>query len=372
MILTKEQEDALSGRRGPAAQWALETLCRLGEVHNSRVMVPVRSVHIPDWYANRSSKAWEHLLSSGAAVPTTANPGGPLRGLAAERARQLERLRPTRVYTCTCAPYLAGNHPPAGAAVAWGGRAAGAFANSVLGARSAAETFESAAASAIVAVTPERGPLIDERRQPTVAVTVSHTIANDHSLLGWLISCLAPGEVPLICGVAPDHDEVKRLAFSINRQGSMPLFRLSRGAPPPGLDGVDVPVSVWEDALRSHDGDVDLVIMGCPHLSEQDINRWGRLSKGRRMPEVEAWFFTSRLCADKCPATASVLRSRGKLFVDMCPLTLLDELRSRSVACDSCGLAECLRRNGVKARYAPSDELRSILAPGRPATASVQ
>lgn len=365
MILTKEQEGALSGRHGPAAQWAMETLCRLGERHEARAMVPVRSAHIPDWYANADSEAWEHLLSFGATVPTTANPGGPA-CRAADRASQLERLRPTRVYTCTCTPHLVGNHPSAGSTASWGGRAAAAFANSVLGVRTAQETFESAVASAIAGVTPARGLLLEEARQPTVAVVVGRGMKDDHSLLGWLISRQVPGEVPLICGVAPDHDEAKRLAFSLNHHGSMPLFHLRRGAPPPDLERVDIPASAWDDALGSQDPDVDLVVMGCPHLSEQDINRWGRLSQGCRMPEVETWFFTSRLCADKCPATASVLRSRGKLFVDMCPMTMIDELRSRSVACDSYGLVECLRRNGVQARYAPNHELRDRLALDRP------
>ena len=137
MILKREQEDALSGRQGPPKRWAMEVLCRLADEHSSSRMVPVRSVHIPDWRANLGSEAWGHL-ASGVAVPTTANPGGPPNDRAAEeRALLLEHLRPTRIYTCTCAPYLVGNHPPLGGVASWGGRAAGAFANSGLGVRSA-------------------------------------------------------------------------------------------------------------------------------------------------------------------------------------------------------------------------------------------
>ena len=366
MILKREQEDALSGRQGPPKRWAMEVLCRLADEHSSSRMVPVRSVHIPDWRANLGSEAWGHL-ASGVAVPTTANPGGPPNDRAAEeRALLLEHLRPTRIYTCTCAPYLVGNHPPLGGVASWGGRAAGAFANSVLGVRSAQETFESAAAAAIIGATPERGLLIDENRRPSVAVTMNERIRNDHALLGLLVSGLVPGEVPLICGIAPGHDEAKRLAFSINHDGRMPLFRMSRNGPPPGLEQVELTSSAWADAVDAGEYDeTDLVIMGCPHMSEQDINRWGRLMKGRGMPHAEAWFFTSRLCADKCPATSAVLKARGRLFTDMCPLTLISDLSQRSVACDSPGMATCLRRSGVKARYVAHRALQRILAPDR-------
>lgn len=264
-----------------------------------------------------------------------------------------------------------GNHPPPGSAAARGGRAAGAFVNSVRGVRSEQDTFESAVASAIAGVTPARGLLLEENRRATVAVAVDRAPRNDHSMLGWLISRLVPGEVPLICGIAPGYDEAKRLAFSINHQGNVPLFHLSRGAPPIGLERVDISPSNRDDALPPGGGDTDLVIMGCPHMSEQDINRWAWLSKGCRMPDVETWFFTSRLCAIKYPGTASVLRSRGKVLVDMCPPMLLNELRSRRVSCDSCGLVDCLRRHGGMSRYASDDELRRLLAPGRPA-ASIQ
>ena len=57
MMLTKEQEGALSGRRGPAARWAMKALYRLDERRDAHAMVPLRSVHIPDRYAHAASDA---------------------------------------------------------------------------------------------------------------------------------------------------------------------------------------------------------------------------------------------------------------------------------------------------------------------------
>jgi len=363
--LDREQERALAGELGPSLEWAMGTLCRLGDRQGAERLVPVASVHIPDWYAHRGSERWDHLQHIGlAAVPTTANPGGPADRLSQERARLLERLRLTAAYTCTCVPYLAGNHPSPGAAVAWGGRAASAFANSVLGARGAEEDFESAVASAVTGLTPERGLLLPENRRATVVVTADSWPREDHALLGWLLSLAVPGEVPLITGIRPSYDEAKRLAFAANWEGRIPLFRLGTGPPPSGLERVELPPS--REAVPPPGGEPDLVVMGCPHLSEQDINRWGRYLADRPRSRMEAWFFTSRICMDKCPLTGAVLASRGRVLTDMCPLNLLSELEGRRVACDSPGLAACLRGAGADASHATTASLRALLTAQRP------
>lgn len=366
MYLDREQERALAGDRGPSLQWAMRTLCRLGDRHGATRLVAVSSVHIPDWFAHRGSELWDRLAGlEGAPAPTTANPGGPPADrLSRARARQLERLRPTSVYTCTCAPYLAGNHPSPGAAVAWGGRAAGAFANSVLGARSAEESFESALASAIAGLTPERGLLRPEARTPTVAVAVTEWPREDHALLGWLLSRMMPDEVPQLSGVRPSFDEAKRMVFSANWEGRVPLLRLNGTAPPADLDRIELGLPEWREAVEGTGlNEPDLIVMGCPHLSEQDINRWGRYLADRPPSGTEAWFFTSRICMDKCPLSGAVLASRGKVLPDMCPLTLLDELLGRRVGCDSPGLAACLRGAGVEAGYLAAQDLKAMLAP---------
>ena len=135
------------------------------------------------------------------------------------------------------------------------------------------------------------------------------------------------------------------------------MFKL-RGdtIPPTGLETIEV-----RPELPSPGPEPDLVILGCPHLSEQDINRWAKKLAGRPSTSTEAWFFTSRLCMDKCPTFGAILRSRGSMFADACPLGLVERISGRSVACDSPALAECLRGRKIEASYSPDEELLSYL-----------
>jgi predicted aconitase len=357
MHLEREQEAWLSGEQGPSLQWAMEVLVDLARKTGADRMVPVASVHIPDWCGG-PEEAWSGLksLTLRSPIPVTANPStGQCDEL---RKNLLERLRPGRQYSFSCVPYLSGNHPGKGQHIAWGGRAAVAFANSVLRARSEMESFETAAASAITGLTSMRGLHLEENRRPTIAVQLPRTGVHDHALLGWTLSCELHDEVPVLCGARSTFDEAKRLAFAINSRGSMPLFMLSRNpVPPAGLEAIEV-----VPELPSPGPEPDLAVMGCPHLSEQGINRWAKRLAGRAPTSTEAWFFTSRLCMDKCPIFGAVLRSRGSIFVDTCPLGMAHMMSGRSVACDSPALAECLRDRGIEAFYSPDEELLTYLA----------
>jgi predicted aconitase len=219
------------------------------------------------------------------------------------------------------------------------------------------ETFDSALASAITGLTPERGLHLVENRKPTVAVIVTDHEHQDVIALGQHLAKVLPSEVPLICGVKPTFDEAKKLAFSLNSKGTMPLFHLSRNSsPPPGLDRIEIDAGRL-DHLAFSDLSPDLIVLGCPHLSEQDINRWAKKLAGRSTTRTEVWFFTSRLCLEKCPVFGAVLQARGRMFVDRCPLGMKEEMAGKSVACDSLVLAECLSKAGLKAVYLPDTEL---------------
>lgn len=366
MYLSKEHEKAVSGEMGPAIQWALERLCKSGDVQKAERLVKVRSVHIPGWCEERSSEIWSFLgsIRGKAEMPITANPGGEDDPTALSRKSLLESLRPHCAYTCSCAPYLSGNHPTSGV-VAWGGRAACAFANSVLGARSEMETFETSVASAIAGVVPERGLHLDENRRVTVAVVVKGIGEADLPSIGREIARTMPGEVPLICGIRPNFDEAKKLALAVNADGKVPLFRMQGHSKPPfGVEAVELDLSTFQ-GREAKEAPADLAILGCPHLSEQEINHWSKRLSGRATSKAEVWFFTSRLCLDKCPLSGAVLRSRGKVFVDRCPLSMRRELDGLKVVCDSPSLADRLRRCGVDARSVSHQALvRHVMAEG--------
>jgi predicted aconitase len=339
----------------------MRALVRLGDQARSTRLIPVRSVHIPTWCSDGSPDAWAWLESMAGRVllPVTANPGGPDDLLTLGRKRILEGLKPQSICSFSCAPHLSGNHPGKGHMVAWGGRAASAFANSVLGARSEEETFESAVASAITGLTVERRLHLDGGRRPTIAVLAPENVGADYALLGKVISGLVTDETPLICCPTPSYDEAKRFALAINAGGRVPLFMLSKAAPP-GLEQVYIEDRAWQEALMDQAAP-ELLILGCPHLSEQDINRWARYMSGRKFGKAEVWFLTSRLCLDKCPLTGAVLATRGRVLVDRCPRAMMGEIDGRVVGCDSPALASCLLSNGVEARALSHEAIRKLI-----------
>ena len=362
MFLEREQEEGLDGERGPAIEWALRTLCRLGDDTGAARLVPVRSAHVPGWCGRRFPvpPRADGTIEDVFAVMTTANPGGGAETMVGEKS-SWERRGLRISYTCT--PYLVGNHAGRGEAVAWGGRAAVSFANSIMGARSEMESFESATASAVTGLTPERGAHLDRGRDPTVALVVPDGTEVDLALLGWSLARSFPREVPLICGIRPTFDEAKRLAFAVNFLGTIPFFRMQRGTKPPaGMETISIDEKLTEPA----NGPVpDLVILGCPHLSEQEINRWSKKLSDRPPSRAEVWFFTSRLCMEKCPVFGAVLRSRGKMFVDRCPLSMKEGLAGKAIACDSPALAECLCQEGFSAYYMPEAGLLELMVRSR-------
>ncbi len=364
MYLNREQELASSGELGPSPEWAMRVLCRLGDHHHAARLVPVRSTHIPDWCARKLSELpFDISVADPLLTYTTANPGGTDHGLSLDKMAW-ENLGVRISYTCT--PYLVGNHPNRGEVVAWGGRAASAFVNSVFGARSEVESFDSALASAITGLTPERGLHLEENRQATMAVLVHEVDDLDYSMLGWSLSRVLKGEVPLLCGVRPSFDEAKKLAFTINAIGNMPLFLMQKGIVPPlRLERLDLDMDEIHESIEMEWGFApDLAIVGCPHLSEQEINWWSKRLADRVNRGMEAWFFTSRLCLDKCPLSGAVLRSVGRVFVDCCPLTMQIELKGRKVACDNPTLAASLISAGVKAHFIPSKFLHELMVTG--------
>ncbi len=105
----------------------------------------------------------------------------------------------------------------------------------------------------------------------------------------------------------------------------------------------------------------DLCIIGCPHLSEQEINKWSIRLAGRDRLNIETWFFTSQLCRDKSPDSGEIPSNLGKVFTNRCPLGMCQRLVGRKVACDSPVMADNLRGRGIHARYVPEQEMLSLL-----------
>jgi predicted aconitase len=243
----------------------------------------------------------------------------------------------------TCTPYLAGNRPAKDDIIAWAESSAIAFANSVIGARSNREGGPSALASAVTGLTPRYGLHEDENRKATVIVDVSASLkGSDFASLGCIVGELARDGVPFFRGLSPGTNDLKSLGAALASTGSIALYHVDDVTPEHSravVDDVEVvevdrrDLDAKADELGSDD-EPDLVALGCPHLSIEELERLARV-RNRRSRDTEIWMCTSRHVYGQAKPLLGRLEGIGKVLCDTCMVVCPIEDRSRVVATDS-------------------------------------
>jgi predicted aconitase len=347
MRLSDEERALLEGSGGQAARKAMEILVALGQIYDAEDLLPIKSAQISGVsYHNlgETGLEWIEQLARDGRVRalSTLNPAGmdlecwQQQGISAEFAQR--QLRLIRAYekmgiapTCTCTPYLVGNLPAPGEHVAWAESSAVAFANSVLGARTNREAGPSALAAALTGRTPRYGLHLDQSRIPSLEVTVEATMADtaDWGALGYLIGKQGSGRVALLrTRVRPSLAQLKSLGAAVVTFGGSPLFYIEGLSPVPTAasaieQGLRVSASDLRAALEALDDGadaVDLVCLGCPHSSLQELVEIARLLEGQTV-QTETWICTARPTADAARQLGLAERiraARAKLVCDTC------------------------------------------------------
>ena len=321
MYLTKEQERMLSGEHGEAIERMFRLLVRLGDVYGADRMIPVGSVQV----AGVSYKSigdpgvefLEDIAEKGVKVkvPTTLNPAGmdlekwKELGFPEEFAEKQLRImdafkRMGIMTTVTCTPYLVGNLPRYREHVAWSESSAVSFANSVIGARTNREGGPSALAAAICGLTPNYGLHLDEKRKPTLLVKVSAELSDiaDFGALGYYVGKLVRKGIPYFKGIKHANvDQLKALGAAMAASGAVALYHVEGITPEAammsteGLESVEVGGRELEETYKSLNTgtDPDIVILGCPHASINEVAELARKLEGKHLKKP-LWICTSR------------------------------------------------------------------------------
>jgi len=348
MYLTKEEERMLAGEHGEVVGRNFRLLVRLGEIYGADRMIPVSSVQV----AGVSYKSigdpglefLEDLVNKGAKVkvPTTLNPPGmdlvDWKGLgfpedfAKKQLQIIDAFKKMGIMlTATCTPYLVGNLPHFGEHIAWSESSAVSFANSVLGARTNREGGPSALAAALCGVTPNYGLHLDENRKPTLLVNVQAELkdAADFGALGYHVGKIVKSGIPYFDGI--NHaavDNLKALGAAMAASGAVALYHL-RGVTPEsemvstdGLEKIEVGGKELLEAYKTLNtgSDPDIVILGCPHASLNEIADLACRVEGKRLKKP-LWICTSRSTketASKMGFTEIIEKAGGKVVADTC------------------------------------------------------
>jgi predicted aconitase len=273
--------------------------------------------------------------------------------------------------TCTCAPYNIGIRPKKGEHIAWAESSAVAFANSILGARTNREGGPSALAAAICGVTPLYGLHLDNARTANLVVDVKCELDGlaDYGALGSRIGRISKNRNPAFLGMAKASEhKLKVLGASMAATGSVPLFFIKGMTPEwsvaDGAERIEFTKDDLKEAKKELDSGLkpDLVTIGCPHASLEEIRDVAELVK-RKKPTCEFWVCTSRKLKDEAMRLGygeTISAAGGLIVADTCMVVCpLEEMGHIVTGTDS-GKAAAYLPNLCKQKVAFGD-LEDIL-----------
>ena len=377
MHLTREEEDILAGEAGEGRQWAMQLLVGLGRIFGAEDLVAIESAQLAGVSYKTIGEpglSWLHDVSrtSVVSVPAMLNPAGmdPNRweemGVPEEFASKQRAI--LRAYnrmgvelTCTCTPYLIGRSPGFGEHVAWSESNAVSYCNSVLGARTNREGGPSALAAAVVGKTARYGLHLPTNRLPTAVVAVDPGDTNvDYGALGVHVGRELGNAIPFFKGIHPTADELKTLGAAMAASGAIALFHV-RGVTPEAQAGVEPDAGIealhvgpqeLEQAQRSlsaslKEQDVELITIGCPHVSIDELEEIAQFLKGRKRREdaPDLWVCTSKEVKKLGTEAVKVIEGFGKVLVDTCMVVApIDQVASATAT-----------NSGKAATYLPLD-----------------
>ncbi|HSF18277.1 MAG TPA: aconitase X catalytic domain-containing protein [Vicinamibacteria bacterium] len=355
-------EALLAGDLGPAARLAMSILVRMAHVYDARAMLDITGAHVDStiYVGDAGLEFAERLADLGArvSVPTTLNVSGldehhwrewTVPADWAEKAhRQMVAYQSMgTIPTWTCAPYQTEHAPKLGQQIAWGESNAIVYANSVLGARTERYPDFLDICAAITGRVPAVGLHLDANRVGQVVLDLSalprELAERDdfYSVLGYLVGRLAEDRIPVLSGLSaiPSHDQLKALGAAAASSGSVGLFHLVGVTPEaPTLAhalGGRAPektmrISMSElrsarEALTTATGEaLDLVVLGSPHFSIDELRRLAPLLEGRTCHTDVTFLVTTSRIVRELSERAGLLRSLesfgGRVTVDTCIL----------------------------------------------------
>lgn len=357
MRLTEEEQAWLAGEGGPGLRKAMEIIVALGKIYGAVDTVSVSSAQVAGVsYKNLGDAGLDFLREwaaqgAHARAPTFLNPAGmDLRdwqrlGIPESFARrQLEVIDALTdmgaIPVCSCTPYLIEPHPVAGEHLAWSESSAVSYANSVLGAYTNREGGPSALAAAIAGRTARYGLHLTENRRADVLVEVRCPVRSeaDFGALGYWVGRQLGQAVPYFRGleieaygdaISPRAGTLLRaLGAAMAASGAVALHHIEGVTPEARAEEMLAPnpqylvidsLAAGYAALNTSPVEaIDLVTIGCPHASVEEICEIADRLRGRRTV-AKLWVTTARATKDLVPdAVAAIEAAGGLVIADTC------------------------------------------------------
>lgn len=360
MHVTDEERQILDGAFGEPQRIALSVLVKLGEAYGADRMVEIVSAHVVGSSYQIAGEAgieiYSQLVEQGARVKvrTTSDPGSidfarwrefKTPADYAERQMKIAELldRMGVIPTWTCTPYTTFNVPRFGEDLGWSESSAVVFANSVIGARTNRLAAYVDVCAALTGRVPRFGLHVPESRRGEVLFELDPDLSASFEdyffpALGYLVGQVTGDRIPVIVGVRhATFDQLKAFGAAAAASGSVALYHMVGITPEartleeafaghPPAERVEVGrreiAQTMEQMSTGQGGAVDVVGVGCPHASIDQMQRYAALLRGKRVhPGVELWICTNTVVeemARKVGYIEAIERAGGKLMVGTC------------------------------------------------------
>ena len=366
MFLTKEEEKMASGEYGETIRKSMDILIALGDIYGAEKFVDIKSAQVSGVsYKTIGQAGLEYLedlartaeiiynengtisdKSGIATISATLNPAGTDLdnwedfGFPPEFAKKqvdicnaYGGLGISTTYTCT--PDLIGNVPRFGDHVSWSESSAVAYVNSVIGARTNREGGPGALAAAIVGKTPLYGFHFDENRTASLLVDVECELERaDFGALGYAVGQVVKDGVPYFKmqnkSYQVENGNLKALGAALASSGAVALYHVEDITPEykfADIGNVEDKITITKDniietreKLSSAEGYADLVCLGCPHASLEEVKEVAEIVKGKKIKN-ELWVCTSiniKEAAKRLGYLDAIENAGGKICCDTC------------------------------------------------------
>jgi predicted aconitase len=330
MRLTKEEQMMLAGEMGPAMELAMKPIVQMGEGLDAERLIAVEGSHLGNVDLLRHYTGYvgivEKLVDLGAEVqvPTSVNPypayprspESPIIPEAFRGSNPLEgyyrKLRVLPNWTCT--PYLYGNIPRFRQHLSWEESSAVIYANSVIGARTNREPILMDLMSAITGRTVYSGLHIDENRWGEILcnVKVKELEPDDFAAIGYYLGKACGRKIPVINGIQKkaSTSTLKNMGAAAASTGAISMYHVPGLTPEaPTIEGAfgsrkpvdkveidDVELKKTKEEMSGAEaeGKIDIVGLGCPHYTFEEVVCTARLLKGKKVKNgVQLWICTN-------------------------------------------------------------------------------
>lgn len=350
MYLTSEEEAMCNGEYGETIRKSMDILVALGDIYGAEKLVDITSAQVSGVsYKTIGQAGLEYLEDLAkddkgvATVTSTLNPPGTdldnwdKFGFPEEFSIKQNQIVDAYgklgiTKTCTCTPYLVGNVPRFRDHISWSESSAVAFVNSVIGARTNREGGPGALAAAIVGKTPLYGFHLQENRTADWIIDVETELSGaDFGALGYIVGQNVGGDVPYFTlKNIPNNNDLKTLGAALASSGSVALYHIEDVTPEYDVadksEASEKITITKEDILQTRekltttDKEADLICLGCPHASLEEIKKVADIVKGKTIKN-KLWICTSisvKASADRMGYTKTIENAGGNIVCDTC------------------------------------------------------